>query len=76
MKIIRKLKYPITIIIFIFITMYIRHTKNNLEKNKFNDIEIVSNINNLEKKDENKDEIKKYNVDIKGAIKKPGVYDF
>ena len=73
MKIIRKLKYPITIIIFIFIIVYIIYTKKNLEKNKYDDIEIVSTIDDLEEKEEQV-VITKYNVDIKGAIKKPGVY--
>ena len=74
MKIVRKLKYPITIIIFFFIIIYIIYNKNNLEKNKYNDIGIVSNVNKLETQEENKNELQKYNIDIKGAVKKPGVY--
>ena len=71
MQIIRKIKYPLTIIIFVTILIYIIYTKNNLEKNKLNDIEIVSNI---EIPKEEKTEIVKYHIDIKGAVKKPGVY--
>lgn len=74
MKIIRKLTYPISIIVFIFIIVYIINTKNNLEKHKFNNIEIVSNTDNPDTNEEKTDKIIKYNVDIKGAIKKPGVY--
>ena len=74
MKIVRKLKYPITIIIFFFIIIYIIYNKNNLEKNKYNDIGIVSNVNKLETQEENENELQKYNIDIKGAVKKPGVY--
>jgi competence protein ComEA len=35
---------------------------------------MVSNIDSLEKNQEKTDKMIKYNVDIKGAIKKPGVY--
>ena len=70
MKIIRKLKYPITIIIFILIIIYIIYAKNNLEKNKYSDVEVVNDI----AKEEIEEEIVKYNIDIKGAVNKPGVY--
>ena len=76
MKLIRKLKYPITIILLIFITIYFIHTKNKLEENKYNDINIVENIEKaeiIETQDE-KEKNTKYNIDIKGAIKNPGVY--
>lgn len=75
MKIIRKMVYPITIILFILITIFIIYIKNNLNENKYtnidNEIEITKDII----KDEEEEEIiTKYNVDIKGAINKPGVY--
>ena len=74
MKTIRKLKCPITIFLLILIISYFVYSKSNLEKNKYKDIEIVSNIEKEEQPEESKDEIIKYNVDIKGAVKKPGVY--
>ena len=77
MKIIKKLKYPITIIIVILIIIYVIYIKNNLENNKYNDINIVSDIEKEEIKDEHPIEEKKikYHIDIKGAVKKPGVYN-
>lgn len=75
MKIIRKLKYPITIICIIVIIVYIIYSRHVLEKNKFDNIDITSNIDIVETKEEEiKDEIIKYTIDIKGAVKKPGVY--
>lgn len=78
MKILRKLKYPITVIIFIIITIAIIYIKNNLNKNQFDDIDIVENNLQEELTEENINEdnlIVKYNVDIKGAVQKPGVYN-
>ncbi len=74
MKIIRKLKYPISIIVLICIITYIIYTKKQLEKNQFDDIEVVSKIDDLNINEEEKEQITEYYVDIKGAIKKPGVY--
>lgn len=74
MKIIKKYKYLITIILFLCVLIYIFYIRYNLEKNKLNDIELTNNSNYLEKTSSKDNEIKKYNVDIKGAIKKPGVY--
>ena len=76
MKLIRKIIYPITIVLFIFIIVCIIFVKNNLNKNKYNDIEVVNDI--IKEEDSIKEtvdeETTKYNVDIKGAIKNPGVY--
>jgi len=80
MKLIRKLIYPLTIVLCIFIIIGVVVVKNNLNKNKYDDIEtmneedndIIKNNNNEEKT--NKEDIVKYNIDIKGAVKKPGVY--
>lgn len=74
MKLIRKIKYPLTIILFICAIIYILSTKRNLEKNKYNDIEIVTNVTEDKQQTELIEEITKYTIDIKGAIKKPGVY--
>lgn len=76
MKIVRKIIYPITIFLIILTIIGVLITKKNLNNNKYNDIEIVKeqdslNLENLKEIDE---EIIKLNVDIKGAIKKPGVY--
>ena len=71
MKIIRKIIYPLTIILLIFIFVCIFYIKSNLNKNKYNDIEVVNNI----VKEETIEEITiRYSVDIKGAVKNPGVY--
>lgn len=72
MKIIRKLKYPITIILFILIIIYIVFTQRKLDEQKYESIDIVSAIEKEETKENN--EVIKYHVDIKGAIKNPGVY--
>ena len=77
MKIIRKLIYPLTIIFIIFIIICLVYIKYKLNENRYNEIEIVSdNITKEEtiEKDEKKISIAKYNIDIKGAVKNPGVY--
>ena len=76
MKIIRKLIYPITISLIIFTIIVILITKKNLNNNKYNNIEIIkeSDNSNIEKVEEKEDEQIKFNVDVKGAVKKPGVY--
>ena len=73
MKLIRKAVYPITIILIIFTIICVLYVKNNLNNNKYNNIEIVSDIvkNEIELVEENNT---KYNIDIKGAVKNPGVY--
>lgn len=72
MKVIRKIIYPLTIILLIFTFICIYNIKNNLNKNKHNDIELVTDIENEEKVEDV--EIVTYNIDIKGAVKNPGVY--
>lgn len=74
MKVIRKIIYPLTLILLIFIFICIFYIKNNLNKSKYDDIEIVTDIikEDNNKQEENKNKI--YNVDIKGAVKNPGVY--
>ena len=76
MKIIRKLIYPLTIVLFISIIISIILIKNNLNQNKYNDIEIINDIVKEEINENStiEEEIIMYNVDIKGAIKNPGVY--
>lgn len=73
MKIIRKLVYPVTIILFIFTITCIAYTKRNLDNNKYNDIEVVNDIVK-EESNISLEEITKYNIDIKGAVNYPGVY--
>lgn len=76
MKIVRKIIYPITIFLIILTIIGVLITKKNLNNNKYNDIEIVKEQDslNLENLKEIEEEKIKLNVDIKGAIKKPGVY--
>lgn len=74
MKLIRKLKYLITIMLFVIITISIIYLKDNLNKNKYNNIKITSNIVKEDLQETKSEEIIKYNIDIKGAIKNPGVY--
>lgn len=74
MKVIRKIIYPLTIMLLIFIFICIFCVKNNLNKNKYDDIEVVTNIVKEENKNEEDTKDNMYNVDIKGAVKNPGVY--
>ena len=71
MKLIRKLIYPITIILFIAIFIVIIYLKNNLNNSKYN--EIVESTD-IVKEEPIKTELKKYSIDIKGAVNNPGVY--
>ena len=73
MKIIRRIAYPLTIILIILTIIGVLITKKNLNNNQYNGIEME---NEFVSQDIKKEEIKeeKYFVDIKGAIKKPGVY--
>ena len=72
MKIIRKLKYPLTIILIITLIIYIYLTKQQLNKNKYNDSLKEELI--VEETTENEIDDEMCNIDIKGAIQKPGVY--
>ena len=75
MKLIRILKYPITIVILIIILILVIFLKLNLNKNKHNIIEEVDNFVKEDIKNKvNVEEPIKYNIDIKGAVKNPGVY--
>ena len=72
MRIIRKLIYPLTIIIVSIVIVYIIYTQKHLKNNEYQDIIIEP-----ETKEEPIVEIKEdetYKVDIKGAVKHPGVY--
>ena len=75
MKIIRKLVYPITIIVFIVIIIGIVLIKRTLQKNKYEDIVPTNDIisNSIQDESQSSDIIK-YNIDIKGAVNNPGVY--
>ena len=75
MKVIRKIIYPLTIALLIFIFACIFYLKNNLNKNKYNDYEITTNIVKEDTEDTFEEKVIKYNIDIKGAVKKPGVYN-
>ena len=72
MKVIRKIIYPLTTILLFFIFISVFYIKNNLNKSKYDDIEVVTNLVKEEKDKETEKNI--YNIDIKGAVKNPGVY--
>lgn len=78
MKLIRKLIYPLTILLCICIIIGVVIVKNNLNKNKYDEIKVMNvednDIINNNEENTNNEEIVKYNIDIKGAVKKPGVY--
>jgi len=73
MKFLKKFKYIITIILFIGIILYGYFIKISLNNNN----EIIDNdliILAEDKQDNHEEDNKKVFVDIKGAVKKPGVY--
>lgn len=74
MRLIRKLKYPITIILFVVIIIYCVYLKKELVNKKYNNVKkeeiILKKESNLE--DNSNKEI--CTVDIKGAVKNPNVY--
>lgn len=72
MKLIKKYKYIITIVIIILILIYFVSMKKELKKSESIVVETASLKE--EQSHEDKPEEKKCNVDIKGAITKPGVY--
>jgi len=73
MKLLKKIKYPLTIIIFIIIICYIFYLKQNLNQKKYENIESKEEV--IIKENETKTEVNNTcTIDIKGAIKKPGVY--
>ena len=63
-----KIIIPILLIVAISITILIMQNKTNIE-------EIIEPIEQIENKEETKENIKKIKVDIKGEVKKPGVYE-
>ncbi len=73
-KILKKIKYIITIIIIIIFIIYLYNLKNNLKK-KENSIANNSNIIDIMNEDNDKEYLDRIRVDIKGAIKNPGVYE-
>ena len=74
MKFIKKLKYPLTIILFISISIYCIYLKKQLTIKKYNNVKAEENIIKQESdlEDTSREEI--CNVDIKGAVKEPNVY--
>lgn len=74
MKIIRKLIYPITIILILCIVIFVIYTKRYLKNNEYENIIIENEIVKEETIGEQEEKIIKYTIDIKGAVKNPGVY--
>lgn len=73
MRIIRKIIYPLTIIIILIVVICIIYTKKYLVSNQYDEIDTKNNI--IKEEVTIKEEVAKmYTVDIKGAIKNPGVY--
>ena len=72
MKLIKKYKYVITIVIVLLTLIYFVSLKKELKKSE--SVVIESKTLNEQQPLEDKPEEKKCNVDIKGAITKPGVY--
>lgn len=69
-KIIKYGKYVVILLAISITTFVILNTKTNIEE------EIIEEpIEQIEIKEETKEEIKKIKVDIKGEVKKPGVYE-
>ena len=73
MRIIRKLIYPLTIIIVSIVIVYIIYTQKHLKNNEYQDIIIETETKEEEPIVELKED-ETYKVDIKGAVKHPGVY--
>lgn len=74
MKIIRKIVYPITIILFIFITVCLIYTKNKLDNNKYDNVIVNQDIVKEDVEKDLEEDIVKYSIDVKGAVNNPGVY--
>ena len=75
MKIIKKIKYPLTIIILLLLIVIIIFIKAKLNNHKYEILEDNENLTLKETTIEPKvEENKMCTVDIKGAILKPGVY--
>lgn len=75
MKLIRKLKYPITVIVFLILVISFIIVKNKLNNEKYvldTNIKDELTINTGDEKTTSDQSI--CNVDIKGAITNPGVY--
>lgn len=72
MKLIKKYKYLITIVLFLILIIFLIFIKIKLLKNTEPQEEIIQNIvleDNIEE-----EKIEQFNIDIKGAVKNPGVY--
>lgn len=73
MKKIRNIVYTLTFILLVFILICLIYIRRNLNNNKYNEIvvneEILKDDVSLDVED-----IVKYSIDIKGAVKNPGVY--
>lgn len=73
MKKIRNIVYSLTFILLVFILICLIYIRRNLNNNKYNEIvvneEVLKDDVSLDVED-----IVKYSIDIKGAVKNPGVY--
>ena len=71
MKILKKIKYPLTVIVLFIILLVVIYIKSLLNNNKYQEIdfELDKNIELPENKEETQ-----CTIDIKGAVTNPGVY--
>ncbi len=75
MKLLKKIKYPLTIIIIVVIIISLIVLKRYLNNKKYNNIKEISEISlKKESTTEEKKEQENCRIDIKGAINNPGVY--
>jgi len=76
MKNVRKLKYPLTILLIVVLVIYVVLLYKNLNDNKYVNINSEEDllIEKVEVEAKEKIDEKLCSIDIKGAINKPGVY--
>ena len=75
MRIIKKIKYPLTILLIIIISVYFIYLKSRLNNQKYTESQSNSEEIFIEEQvKDNKENEEVCTIDIKGAIKNPNVY--